>query len=485
MRRAVLTTVLLLGLVASAVGAVTLEPRNRPPKGIKTSSFRFPKPTEVKLANGLTILLYRKTTTPVVYLQLWFKAGNADEPKGSTGLHDMLADMLTEGTTSRSSKQIADEVAFIGASLNAGAGPDTLRITAAALSQDLDTIFALFADVALNASFPEDELAKKKRRALSILKYQKSRPKFHAARLAYRLLYGDHPYGRAYPSEATIRGFTRAQILEAKRRFLIPNNAVLVVAGDFEPKKVVATARRLFGGWKKGGTIQRPQLPTAKPCGRRIQLIDRPTSVQSLVFVGWPAIARNSPDFFALTLMNQVFGGGATGRLFQNLREKRGLTYGAYSSLDAALYGGDVTLSTSVRNAVTGQALTAIFGEIQRIVTSPVSREELDDARSYLLGRFPLSLETPGEIARRLATQRIYKLGDDYFQQYTKRLRQVRVSDLLTVAKRYLRPNDLVVVVVGKRQDVEKQLRPFGPLTIWNLDGKMLSSDPAPKGCKE
>ncbi|MCA9524206.1 MAG: insulinase family protein [Myxococcales bacterium] len=483
MRRIIAASLLAIVALCSALGAVTLEPRNRPPKGLKQSSFRFPKPTQFKLANGLTVLMYRKTTTPVVYLQLWFKAGNADEPKGLTGLHDILADMLTEGTTKRSSKQIAEEVAFIGASLNSGAGPDTLRVTASALSRDFDTIFSLFADVALNATFPEDELKKKKRRALSVLKYQRSRPKYHAAKLAYKLIYGDHPYGRAYPSEASIKATTRELLLAAKARLMTPNNAVLVVVGDIDPKRVTAKVNLLFSAWKKGAPIQRPSLPTTKLCGRRIQLIDRPSSVQSLILVGWPAIERRHKDYFDLTLMNQVLGGGATGRLFQNLREKRGLTYGAYSSLDAALYGGDLTLSTSVRNAVTGQALTAIFDELKRIRAQPVTSSELDDARSYLLGRFPLSLETPGEIAQRLAIQRIYELGDDFFQDYSRRIRGVDKSGILSAAKTYVRPDDVVVVIVGKRSAIEKQIRPFGALTVWSLEGNKLFQSPLPKRC--
>lgn len=476
---------MVLEMVSGCGATVRLHPKDRPPPASVQRGFSFPRTTTVKLENGLELVIYEKRTLPVLYLQLWIRSGKLHEPSNRIGLPGVVASMLTEGTTTRTSRQIAEETEFIGAGLNASDGTDVFRVTASGLSRDFAKILELFADVTLRPSFPADELKKKQAEMLSVLRYQQSQPKYHANRLAYRLVYGPmHPYGRVYETRQDILAITRADLVRFHKQHLIPNNAVLVIAGDVDTQRTIEAVKRKFGAWKMRAITAVERVATPKACGRRIHLVDRPTSVQSYIFVGRDGISNSDPRRFDGSLMNQILGGGATGRLFINLREKRDLTYGVYSTLSGHRYGGDFVITTNVANKDTGAALREIFAEMRTISSAPVKPSELDDAKNYLIGRFPLMLATPGEIARRIAYQRVFKLPSDYWQSYPGRVRAVTAEGILRIARAVVTPKDAHVVVVGKRSDVEQQLRKFGPLTIIDLSGKVVKRDPGSSGCK-
>jgi predicted Zn-dependent peptidase len=473
MRASLLVTAATLFLSASARLVFADINRSQPPPAGSLPAASFPDYRESTLANGLKVFVVEDHRQPTVTFRLLIKAGDAcDGPKPGTA--DATAALLNKGTARRDAATFAKEVDFLGASVEAGAGEDATSVAARGLVKFMPQVLDLFTDTVLHPVFPEAELAKEKARSLSRLAQAKQQPGWLLGSLRGKLLYGsEHPYG-AYPTEQSISAITRDDLLAWHHAWFLPNNATLAIVGDIKAEAVLPLVEKAFAEWKKGDvpTIKFPPLP--EPARERtIHLVDRPSSVQSAIAVAAPGVPRNNPDLSEIGVVNSVLGGGFSGRLFQNLRERHGYTYGSNSGFSAAKLGGIFSASAEVRNDVTLPALQEILHEIERLRAEPVPDPELSMQRSYLAGNFLLSLESPARMAERVQEIDLYGLPGDYYKTYARRVESVNTERAEALAKKYLPDeNAVTIVVVGEAKDVQPQLEKLGKVIVYDLDLK-------------
>ncbi len=432
------------------------QPPPLPPRAIK-----LPTTSETTLPNGLLVVVVEDHRLPLVSYRLALRSGDAHDPKELPGLVDMLTGLLTEGTESRTSREIADEVARLGATLQAGANSDYTTIAASSLTTFSDEILELMADVVLRPVFPENEVELTKQNTKESLKQQRAQPSFLATEMVARVMFGEHPYSVTAPTPEAIDAVTRERLIEFHRAKFIPNNAVLVIAGDVNGDSLRQRIEELFGNWQPGAIAgdNFPALPSRT--GRTAFVIDRPGSAQANIVIANSGITRTSPDYFPLLVMHTVLGANASSRLFMNLREDKGYTYGAYSSLDARRTAGTFRATAEVRTPVTGDSLKEFFYELSRIRSEPVSEKELADAKSYLTGVFPIRLETQEGLIDQLLQIKMFGLPDNYLETYRSNIQSVTREQIQAVAKKYVRPDEAAIVIVGDAAQLSEQIKPY------------------------
>ncbi|HVF45722.1 MAG TPA: pitrilysin family protein [Pyrinomonadaceae bacterium] len=435
--------------------------RREPPAPLPPRALNLPAPTETTLANGLRVVLVEQERLPLVSFRLAFRTGDAFDPPELPGLADIMSDMLVEGTQTRTSRQIAEHVARFGATLSAGASSDYTTVAASSLSSFAEEVMGLLADVALRPSFPEDELNLVKANAQQNLIAQRAQPSFLASEAVARLLFGEHPYSVVSPTPESLEALTRERMLSQHRAKFVPNNAVLLVAGDIQRDSVLARVEELFGGWRPG-EVEEPRFPDPPALeGRAVYVVNRPGSAQTNIVVANHGLRRTDPDYFPVLVMHTILGGTASARLFMNLREDKGYTYGAYSQLDARRYAGSFRATAEVRTPVTGASLKEIFYELGRVRDEDVSEKELTDAKSYLAGIFPIRLETQEGLVEQLLQMRMHDLPPDYLETYRDRIMRVTREDVRRVANQYVTPDSAAVVLVGDAAEVREQAAPY------------------------
>jgi zinc protease len=435
--------------------------RRRPPAPLPPRALNLPAPTETTLANGLRVVVVEQERLPLVSFRLAFRTGDAFDPPELPGLADMLSDMLVEGTETRTSRQIAEQVARYGATLSAGASSDYTTVAASSLSAYTEEVLELLADVALRPSFPEDELELVKANAQQNLIAQRAQPSFLASEAVARVLFGEHPYSVVSPTPESLEALTRERLLARHRESFVPNNAVLLVGGDVRRDSVLSRVEGLFGAWARG-EVDEPRFPSPPALeGRVVYVVNRPGSAQTNIVVANRGIRRTDPDYFAVLVMHTILGGTASARLFMNLREEKGYTYGAYTQLDARRYAGSFRATAEVRTPVTGASLKEIFYEMGRIRDEDVSEKELTDAKSYLAGIFPIRLETQEGLVEQLLQMRMHDLPPDYLETYRERILRVTREDVRRVANLYVTPDSAAVVLVGDAAEAREQAAPY------------------------
>lgn len=425
------------------------------------------------MSNGLTLVVVEDNRLPLVSYRLAFRVGGAFDPPELPGLTDLLAGLLPEGTASKSSREIADAVARMGASLSAGASSDYTIVGASALSQFNDPILDLIAEVVLEPSFPENEVELAKKNTKESMRQQRAQPAFLASEMVARVMFGDHPYSVVAPTPESIDRSSREEFVRFHRAKLVPNSAVFIVVGNIRYEDILHRVESLFSTWKRGEDLVAnfPDPPVRTK--RSAYLIDRPGSAQSNIVIANSGITRTSPDYFPLMLMHTVLGATASSRLFMNLREEKGYTYGAYSSLDARRSAGTFRATAEVRSPVTGDSLKEFFYELERIRSEPVSEKEISDAKSYLTGVFPIRLETQEGMTDQLVQIKMLNLPDNYLQVYRDRVQAVTVADIQRVAQKYVKPDEAALVVVGDGSSVLQQIKPYcEDVEIYNTAGK-------------
>jgi zinc protease len=440
--------------------------RTKPPKTSDLPVYKLPPVVETRLANGLQVLLVEDRRFPIVTARLGFEAGSKFDPPDVPGLSETTGALLTEGTTTRSSQQIAEEVASIGGVLNASSSPDSLLLAGSALSENLPQLIELMADVTRNASFPEDEVALRKQNRKQELAAQRSDAGYLADEKFNETLYAPHPYSRQDPTPESIDKVTRTALAAFRDRHLAPNNAVLVLLGALpERPEVIKLLEARFGDWARKET---PAAPAATfPAARRtIVLVDRPGSVQADIRIGRVAVTRANPDYFPLLVANTILGGGTASRIFANIREKQGFAYDAHSSASALKDSGAFSVVTQVRNEVLAPALDAAFLEMRTIATTDVSATELSTAKNYLSGTFVMRIETQDGLAGQIAATRLMGLPLDYMEKYTTRVRSIEPAALRAAAARYISPDAASVVVVGDAHAIQSPLEKIGPVSV-------------------
>jgi zinc protease len=435
--------------------------RNHAPAPLPAHSIVIPTPRETVLSNGLSVVVVEDPRLPLVSFRLALRVGTSYDPPKQPGLTDLLAGLLPEGTTSKSSREIADQVARVGASISAGATSDYTIVAASALTRFSDQILELLAEVVLHPSFPENEVELAKQNTKESLRQQRAQPSFLASEKVSQVIFGDHPYSVVAPTPESIDLSSRNDFVNFHRTRFVPNNAVFIVVGDVRFEKVVARLESLFSTWERGEdlTTQFPAPP--KRTKRSAYLVDRPGSAQSNIVIANTAITRTSPDYFPMLLMHTVFGATASSRLFMNLREEKGYTYGAYSNLDARRTAGTFRSTAEVRTPVTGDSLKEFFFELQRIRNEPVSEKEINDAKSYLTGVFPIRLETQEGLIEQLVQIKMLNLPVNFLETYRDRVQAVTIEEIQRVAKLYVRPDEAAVIVVGDGAAVVDQIKPY------------------------
>ena len=447
--------------------------RSQAPAPLPPRPISIPTRNETTLANGLKLVVVEDTRLPLVSYRLAFRVGGAFDPPEVPGLLDLLAGLMPEGTASRTSKEIADQIARMGASISAGANSDYTIVGASALSQFNDPVMDLLAEVALEPSFPENEVALAKQNTKESLRQQRAQPSFLASEMVSRVMFGDHPYSVVAPTPESIDRASRDEFVRFHRSKLVPNNAVFIVVGNVRYEDILKRTESLFSTWQRGEDVVANFPPPPVRTKRTAYLVDRPGSAQSNIVIANSGITRTNPDYFSLLLMHTVLGANASSRLFMNLREDKGYTYGAYSNLDARRSAGTFRCTAEVRTPVTGDSIKEFFYELDRIRKEPVSAKEIADAKSYLTGVFPIRLETQEGLTDQLVQTKMLNLPDDYLERYRDRVQAVTVEDIQRIAQMYVKPDEAALIVVGDGASVLEQMKPYcEDIEVYNTAGK-------------
>lgn len=448
------------------------------PQGQGVPKVDLPDIQKATLKNGLNVWLVEARELPIVSFNLVFQAGTDHDPIDKAGLVSLTADMLDEGTTTRTALQIADELDFIGANLGTGAGTDGTFITLNTLVKHLDKALAVYADVIVNPTFPQKEFDRLKQQRLTSLIQQRDRAATIASLAYNRIIYGDaHPYGiNSSGTEESINKLSVEDLAGFYKSYYRPNNATLIIVGDAKLKPVVQRLEKLFASWKSESVSPVRLTPPQPLTKRTVYLIDKPGAPQSEIRIGFPAVARNTPDFFAITVMNRVLGGQFSSRLNMNLREKHGYTYGARSGFSFNKQPGPFTASAGVTASKTDSSLIQFFYEIDRTFAEGITAEELQFVKKGLTGNFALNFETPAQIAGALQNIVLYNLPENYFETYLQNINAVTLDDVRRVSKKYLDTSKMAVVVVGDLKLVKAGIEnlKLGHIVVCDADGKPL-----------
>jgi len=469
MTRAVFAIALLVSAVAGA--------QDRPAVGPERP-FQLAPRVEKTLANGLRVVVTRQTAVPKATVTLTILSGFASDPADLTGLAQMTADIVQEGTKSRTSRQIRRQAFAMGGSLSAGVSQDFSSLTTRGLSEYTAQLIDLVGDVAMNPTLPEDELAILKQQHLQTVARQKSSPQFLSNRQFRRAVFGEHPYARTSETESSLGAIDRAKIEAFHRAHYRPNNAILLVVGDVEPNAIVAAAEKTFGAWAKGD-VPKPSF-AAPPTltGRKVYFVQRPNSIQSSISIGNIAPKRSDPRWFELTLANTIFGGAFNSRIVRNIREEKGYTYSPGSAMTAFNDAGFYRFSADVRNEVTGPTIAEVFKEIDLMRARGAEGEELQGAKTYLRGVFPIQTATQGGLATLLNTMYVFGLPKDYPETYREKIAAVTADQVKKASETLFGSENSVIAIVGDWSKVKDQLAAFKEITIVDVDGK---PTPAPQ----
>jgi zinc protease len=446
----------------------------RPPAPTPLRPAQYPPFQEAALPNGMTLLLIENHEQPALSASLSFRAGSAYDPVGKEGLSVLVAELLTKGTPSRSADQIAATIEGVGGSLAASSSDDFLTVSSNVLSDHADLAFELLGDVTRQATFPADEVDLARTRELSALEVELSQAEAVAARMFAREIYGRHPYGRN-TSAASYKAITRADVTAFAGRRLRPAGALLVVAGDITLDQARALALRAFGTWRGAPPAAPPSPAVPVKRGTDILLVHRPGSVQSNIVLGNTTFLATDTGYFAARIATQVLGGGADSRLFLILREQKSWTYGSYAALRRNRGIGNWQATFEGRTAVTDSALAEMLRQIDRIRTEMIPDSELAATKGFLVGSFPLTIETPRQIAQVVATARLLGLGPDYVRRYRERLAAVTALRARNAARRVYRRSAFTIVVVGDAKEVYDKLKAIAPVRLVDIDGKPMN----------
>lgn len=449
--------------------------KGKAPVNKEVLKVKLPRAEEATLKNGLRVVLLQAHKVPTFNMQLVVLSGGLSDKPDYHGLASFTASLLREGTTRRSSKDIAEQVDALGATLIANSGLASLTsvVSTSGLVENLDQTLDLFADVIRNPTFPQAEVDKYKTRTLAQLQFQRSNPQFLAAEQFNKAIYGtSHPASLNAPPAESIKKLTSKDLAAFHSTYYHPNNAILAVVGDVTMKEILPKLEKVFGDWQKAEVPATTIPPAPAQSDSRIYLIDRPGSVQTVLQLGTLGIERTSPDYFSVLLADRVLGGGPSGRLFMNLREDKGYTYGAYSQFNGSKFRGVWVSQSDVRTDVTEGAMKEFMYELNRLRNETVTTEELENAKRAIIGSFALSLEQPATLLQNIVVQKIYNLPADYWDTYPQKVAAITAADVQNAAKKYLDMSHLQVVAVGDAAKAREILAKYGKVEVYDAEGK-------------
>lgn len=424
-------------------------------------TFYFLLPTDVYainvnktiLPNGLVVLHSEKHSLPIVMVTLLIKVSPLNEPKDKAGLANLTAELLTEGTKNRSSTDISEEIEFIGASLDVSVVSDYTSVTLSVLKKDINKGFELFSDILLNPVFPEKEIERKKELVKGSLRHSEEDPDFLAERAFKKEIFGEHPYGRLIEGSVdTIDAIKRKDLITFYSAYFLPNNSILSVVGDLTEEELNSLIKTYLKDWKKA------DLPSIVTHGFNIGKVKRTVQIdkdltQANIILGHIGIRRDNPDYYAISVMNYILGGGGfSSRLMQTIRDEMGLAYDVDSFFSSNKETGLFQIEVQTKNDSANSVISEILNQMKKMRQNIVSDEELSDAKSYLTGSFPRRLDTNRKIADFLASVEFYNLGLDYAEKYSTYINSITKKDIFRVAQKYLDPEDYVLVVVANQK---------------------------------
>jgi zinc protease len=410
----------------------------------------------IVLKNGIVLLLSEKHEIPMVTVSMAIKAGSVVEPGDKPGLASLTASLLTQGTAKRTANQISREIDFIGGSLSVSGGDDYASASLRVLKKDIKTGFDLLSDVLMHPIFDQKEIDRKVKETLAAIQQQKEEPAFIAGEAFSKAVFGGHPYGKTSDDIAAfLPKLARQDILDFYTRRYGPNVTIIAVVGDVTEKEVLSLLEDKFKGWKRVEE-GRPDRQAPPAIGAvTVKKLDK-NITQANIAMGHLGISRENPDYYAVMIMNYILGGGGfSSRLMDNIRDNRGLVYDVHSAFSAQKDPGSFRAWMQTKSESANESIDEIFKELKRIRTEPVSEKELADARAYLTGSFPLRMDTYAKIAGMLTSIEIYNLGLDYPRKYPALINAVTREDILRVAKKYLDPDRMVIVVLGNQEKIK------------------------------
>jgi len=400
------------------------------------------------LPNGMVLLVAEQRAVPIVTLSMVLQAGAILDPPDKPGVANLAAQMMTQGTKTRTAPQISEAIEFVGGSLSVEAGQELATISLSVLSKDLDVGLELMADILLNPVFNQADIQRKIQEVVAGIKRDQEDPGTLSSQAFLALVYGNHPFGRPVEgTEQSVPTITRDDLVAFHAAYFRPNKALLSVVGDISVADLKSRLQARLGAWQAGGPAFTPPPPPSLS-QRVVKTIQRQVT-QSSINLGHLGITRENPDYYAVQMMNYLLGGGFNSYLISTIREEKGWAYDVGSYFSAAKFAGDFSVSMQTKNAVAQEAIDTALAQIRRIREQPVSDQDLKDAKAYMTGSFPLRLDTSKKIAGMLATIEYYGLGLDYVDQYAARINAVTVADVQRVAQKYLHPDKYVLAVVG------------------------------------
>ena len=485
---------LALSCLALAAASLTVQGQEPAPQAGKPSQFKnvapvnkeplkitLPRPAEADLPNGAHLMVLEDHRVPSVSFQIIITgAGGYYDPKDLPGLADTTASLMDEGTATKTSEQISQALDTMSAtvSISANEGSQIATLSGTALSDQMDDVLALAADIVLHPKFDEQEIARYKARTMAALEDQRADPDFLANERYSRAIYGDHPGSSSGVTKESLQKITRDALVAFHKENYIPDYAIIAISGDIS----LADARTKFQSalkeWTRTGKPRPGVVDPAAHGPMKIYIVNRPSSVQTNYLLGEQAINRVNPDFDALQVMNRVLG-GQNGRLFRVLREEKGYTYGASSGLHVLRYRGDWRASMDVRTDVTEPSMRDLLVELGKMRDQLVPAEELQDAQRSMTASFALSLENPSEVLNLYVLRQMYGYPADYWDKYSDRIMAVTPAQVQAVAKKYLDPAKLQIVAVGDSSKIEAGLKKIGPVEMFDDEGKPVPGSPA------
>lgn len=448
------------------------------PKAGPDPKFALPSIEKTKLSNGLNVWLVKQNELPIVSMNMVINAGGMLESAEKSGVALMTAGMLNQGTKTRSALDIANQMQSIGSFVSAGAGWDSSTISMQTLTKNLDQTLNVYADVIVNPAFPSAELESIRRRTLVGFLQRKSNPSAVASVVYDKVLYGNQPYGRQLGGdEKSIKAMTANDLSAFYNANYHPNNATLIVVGDVDSKTILPKLEKAFADWKAGNAVSTPNVSQEMMAKPGIYLVDKPGAVQSSVYIGQVGISRDNPDYYAVQVMNSILGGSSSARLYMNLREDKGYTYGAYSGFSYRKGPGPFSASGEIQTGSTKEAIQEFIKEINGIRGAiPVTASELEVNKQNIIRRYPSGFETVGQISGQLSNLVVYGLPDSYFNDYISKVSAVSLADVNRVANKYLDPSKMAIIVVGDRKVIEPKLKELGmSVNILDADGNALA----------
>jgi predicted Zn-dependent peptidase len=449
--------------------------KNKAPVSNEVLRITFRRPSESRLKNGMELLVLEERRSPTIQVEIAVPASSLNDPEGVPISQAMTA-LMRLGTKTRDARTIAETIAGLGATINFNVGDRYAYARFSTLTENLDAVMELASDMLFNSTFPDDELTKWRNQQLSVLQQVRAQPEFLATERFAQAMYPGDRRSFVAPTAEGVRSLTRAMVVEHYGRVYRPERGRVTVLGDISARDITPKLETLLASWTGAGS-KAPELtlPPATP-GKRVILVNRPGSVQTALYIGNHAIDRLSPDYIPVQVLNRVLGGGPASRLFRNIREDKGYTYGISSGFSASRYFNHFASQTSVRTEVTGDALREVLKEFDDIRTRPVPADELQNAKRALVASFALGTENPGTALSNATQIKEYGLPADYWDTYPEKIAAVTAADVQRVAQKYIPLDDIVIVAVGDAVTIRPILTSFGTIEEWDAEGRRVAN---------